>query len=137
MNNAASAKVQKYREDYSASDVNKAFLPALLSTSGCINCEFMRLLYIFAHRQTLKFFEAFGEESSHEAAPNTFFITARLSGSHALKPLPFARTWHLTLPGTSPYPFLARCMPPSSLLTLLAVPNPVSPPPCSPPRQVE
>ena len=48
MNNAASAKVQKYREDYSASDVNKAFLPALLSTSGRIHGEFLRLLYIFA-----------------------------------------------------------------------------------------
>ena len=35
--NAASAKVQKYREDYSASDINKTFLPALLSTSSRIH----------------------------------------------------------------------------------------------------
>ena len=66
LNNAASAKVQKYREDYSASDVNKAFLPALLSTSSLIHGEFLRLLYIFAHRQTVKFFETIGEEPSNE-----------------------------------------------------------------------
>ena len=54
MNNAASAKVQKYREDNSASDVNKAFLPALLSTSGRIHGEFLRLLYILAHCQVLR-----------------------------------------------------------------------------------
>ena len=39
LNNAAIAKVQKYRDDYSASDVNKAFLPALLSPSGRIHGE--------------------------------------------------------------------------------------------------
>ena len=67
LNNAASAKVQKYCEDYSASDVNKAFLPALLSTSGRIHGEFLRLLVILAHRQTVKFIETIGEEPSNEA----------------------------------------------------------------------
>ena len=57
---AASAKVQKSRDDYSASDVNKAFIPAFLSTSGRIHREFLRLLYILAHRQT-------AEEPSKEA----------------------------------------------------------------------
>ena len=67
LNNAARAKVHKYREDSSASDVNKAFLSALLSTSGRIHGEFLRLLYILAHRQTVKFFETVGEEPSNEA----------------------------------------------------------------------
>jgi hypothetical protein len=59
--------VQEYREDYSASDVNKAFLPALVSTCGRIHGKFLRLLYILAHRQTVKFFETIGEEPSNEA----------------------------------------------------------------------
>ena len=67
LNKTASAKVQKYREYCSASDFNNAFLPALLSTSGRIHGKFLRLLYILAHRQTVKFFETIGEEPSNEA----------------------------------------------------------------------
>ena len=67
LHNAASAKVQKYSEDYSASDVNKAFLPAILSTSGCIHREFLRLLYILARRQTVNFFDTLGDDPSNEA----------------------------------------------------------------------
>ena len=61
LNNVTRAKVQKYRDDYSASDVNKVFLSALLSTSGRIHGEFLRLLYILAHRQTVKFFDTIRE----------------------------------------------------------------------------
>ena len=67
LHHAANAKVQKYREDYSTSDVNKAFIPAILSTSGRIHGEFLRLLYILAHRQTVNFFDTLGEEPSNEA----------------------------------------------------------------------
>ena len=59
------------------------------------------------------------------AAPNTSSKTARLSGSHALKPLPYARTWLLTLHGASHFPLLARCM----KLPLNAVPKLLFPPP--------
>ena len=59
LNSVASANVQKYREDYSASGVNKAFLPAILPSSGRIPGKFLRLLYIVAYRQTGK---TFGEE---------------------------------------------------------------------------
>ena len=59
--------MQKYREEYSASDVNKAFLPALLSTSGRIHGVYFRLLYNLAHRQTVTFFETLGEEPFNEA----------------------------------------------------------------------
>ena len=82
LNNAARAKVQKHREGYSASDLNKAFLPALVSTSGRIHGEFLRLLYIPAHRQTVTFFETLGRSRPLKplpgAAPNTSFTTARL-----------------------------------------------------------
>ena len=67
LNNAASAKVHKYREDYSASDANKVFLLALLSTSSRIHEEFLRLLCILGHHQTVNFFETIVEEPSNEA----------------------------------------------------------------------
>ena len=46
LNKVARAKVQKYRDDYSASDVNKAFLPALfllpaastVTGNSCASC---------------------------------------------------------------------------------------------------
>ena len=50
------------------------------------------------------------------AALKTSFTTARPSGSHAPKPLPYARTWLLTLQGASHVPSRVRCMTPSSSL---------------------
>ena len=133
LHNAANAKVQKYREDYSASDVNKTFIPAILSTSGRIHGEFLRPLYILAHRQTVNFFDTLGEEPSNEALPgaalNTSFTTARLSGSHALMPLPYARVAvapHML--GASHFPSRVCCMTASSSL-FNAVPKFLFPPP--------
>jgi len=118
LNNAASAKVHKYREDYSASDVNKAFLPALLSTSGRIHGEFLLLLYTFAHRQTVKFFETIWEEPSNEAftwrRADYFFHNRAAIGiacaqatalrTHMAPKLP-ARTWlpHCPAPPLTPF----------------------------------
>ena len=56
--------MQKYHEDYTASDVNETFLPTILSTPG--RREFLRL-YSLAHRQTVKFFDTFKEEPSNAA----------------------------------------------------------------------
>ena len=67
LHNAANAQVQKFPEDYSASDDNKAFIPAILSTSGRIHGEFLRLRYILAHRQTANFFDTLGEVPSNAA----------------------------------------------------------------------
>ena len=44
LDNAASAKVQKYHEAYVAPDRDKTLLRAVLSTSGHIHGEFLRLL---------------------------------------------------------------------------------------------
>ena len=46
LNNAAEAKVRKYREAYAAPDRLLSFLPAIISTSGRIHGEFLRLLHI-------------------------------------------------------------------------------------------
>ena len=67
LNNAADAKVRKYREAYAAPDRLLAFLPAIMSTSGRIHGEFLRLLYILSHRQAVKF-----------VVPRTSSTTARL-----------------------------------------------------------
>ena len=76
LNNIASAKEQKYREEYSALDVNKAFLPAIFSTSCRIPGELLRFLYIMlTHHQTVNFFETLRRshpmKSLPSAAPNT------------------------------------------------------------------
>jgi len=53
LNNAASAKVQKYREDYSVSDVNKAFPPALLiqgnSCASSVSSPTVKLFETIVH----------------------------------------------------------------------------------------
>ena len=67
LNNAADAKVRKYREAYAAPDRFLAFLPAIMSTSGRIHGEFLRLLHILSHRQAVNFFELFGEEPTDNA----------------------------------------------------------------------
>ena len=59
--------MRKYREAYAAPDRLLAFLPAIMSTSGRIHGEFLRLLYILSHRQAVKFFELFGEEPTDNA----------------------------------------------------------------------
>ena len=67
LNNAADGKVRKYREAYAAPDRLLAFLPAIMSTSGRIHGEFLRLLHILSHRQAVNFFELFGEEPTDNA----------------------------------------------------------------------
>ena len=54
LDNAARAKVQKYREAYSPLDRHMANLPAILSTSGRVNRQILRLLYILSHRIQVK-----------------------------------------------------------------------------------
>ena len=67
LNNAADVKVWRYREAYAAPDRLLAFLPAIMSTSGRIHGEFLRLLHILSHRQAVNFFELFGEEPNDNA----------------------------------------------------------------------
>ena len=74
LNNAANAKVRKYREAYAAPDRLLAFLPAIMPTSGRIHGEFLHLLHILSHRQAVKFFELFGEEPADNAF--TFRLSA-------------------------------------------------------------
>ena len=54
----AQEKVDKYRAGYAAQDMRRAFLPAVVSTSGRIHGEFVRLMYILADNKTKLHFEA-------------------------------------------------------------------------------
>ena len=67
LNNAADVKVRKYCEAYAAPNRLLAFLPTIMSTSGRIHGDFLRLLHILSHRQAVNFFEIFGEEPTDNA----------------------------------------------------------------------
>ena len=98
LNNAADVKVRKYREAYVALDRLLAFLPAIMSTSGRILGEFLRLLHILSYRQMVNFFELFGEEPTDTAFAfrrAAYFFHSQ--ASHARKPPPCARMWRLTI----------------------------------------
>jgi len=55
---AVKAKLDNYQHDYS--ERNFLFLPAVMTTSGRISGDFLRLLYILAHRQAANFFTRMG-----------------------------------------------------------------------------
>ncbi len=58
LNEAAADKIRKYRADYNNNPPNAvAFMPAIASTSGRLHSEFIRLLFLQAHRETDRFFE--------------------------------------------------------------------------------
>ena len=57
----AQAKVDKYREGYAAPGLRHAFLPAIVSTSGRIHGELLRLIFTLADKKTSRSFEAIGE----------------------------------------------------------------------------
>ena len=68
LNLRARKEVAKYRDDYLAPDHRRAFLPAVVSTSGRIHGEPLRVLYILADIKTNQFFSNSGDKDySHEA----------------------------------------------------------------------
>ncbi len=61
LNEAAADKVRKYRADYNNNPPSvTSFMPAIASTSGRLHSEFIRLLFLQAHRETDRFFAASG-----------------------------------------------------------------------------
>ena len=60
--------MRRYREAYATRPgVTYTFLPCVMSTSSRIHGEFLRFLYILAHRRTKRGFERLGYEPSDEA----------------------------------------------------------------------
>ena len=61
LNEAAASKIRKYRANYNNRPPNAiSLMPAISSTSGRLHCEFVRLLFLQAHRETDRFFAASG-----------------------------------------------------------------------------
>ena len=52
----AQEKIDKYRAGYAAQDMRRAFLPAVVSTSGRIHGDLLRLLYLLADNKTKRHF---------------------------------------------------------------------------------
>jgi hypothetical protein len=65
LNDAAADKIRKYRADYNNRPPSAvSFMPAIASTSGRLHSEFVRLLFLQAHRETDRFFSSSGAQSA-------------------------------------------------------------------------
>ena len=63
LENEASKKVERYRDGYvNRNGATYAFLPCAMTSSGRIHGEFLRLLYILAHRRTPTYFASLGDD---------------------------------------------------------------------------
>ncbi len=61
LNDTAADKIRKYRADYNnRTPKTVSFMPDIASTSGRLHSEFVRLLFLQAHRETDRFFAASG-----------------------------------------------------------------------------
>ena len=83
LNDAAADKLRKYRADYNNRPPSAvSFMPAIASTSGRLHSEFVRLLFLQAHRETDRFFAASGVQSAQSTSGGFFHFrrAAFLSG---------------------------------------------------------
>jgi len=82
LNDAAADKIRKYRADYNNRPPSAvSFMPAIASTSGRLHSEFVRILFLQAHRETDRFFAASGVQlaQTHPGGQFTFRRAAFLS----------------------------------------------------------
>jgi hypothetical protein len=56
LNDATADKIRKYRTDNNNPPHTVSFMPTITSTSGRLHSEFIRLLFLQAHRETDRFF---------------------------------------------------------------------------------
>ncbi len=68
LNEADTDKIRKYHADYNNNPpIDDSFIPTIVSTSGRLHSEFIRLLFLQDHRETDRFFATSGvqlEEST-------------------------------------------------------------------------
>jgi hypothetical protein len=72
---AAQRKINDYRQQY-AENQNISFLPAIMSTSTRLHGEFLRLLFLHAHRETEAHFTAAGMSSQRNQSDSLRFKRA-------------------------------------------------------------
>ncbi len=87
LNKAAKDNIRKYRADYNNNPPNAvAFIPAIAGTTGRLHSEFIRLLFLQAHRETDRFFFSFKSSVSAiklgifvlPPSPRGFFFFAQI-----------------------------------------------------------
>jgi hypothetical protein len=84
LNDAAAAKLRKYRAEYNFNPTRGVgFMSAIPSTSDRFHSEFIRILFLQAHRETDRFFAASGVMSSQ--SDRGFFHYLRAAFSSMLK----------------------------------------------------
>ena len=84
LNEAAADKIRAYRADYNNRPSNAiSFMSAIVSTSGRLQGEFLRLLYLQSHRETDRFFAASGVQLAQPTSG--FFHFRRAAFSSQLK----------------------------------------------------
>ncbi len=84
LNEAAADRIRKYRADYNKNPPNSiSFMPAIASTSGRLHREFVRLLFLQAHRETDRFFAASVVQLAHSTSGQ--FHYRRVAFSSQLK----------------------------------------------------
>ena len=82
INDTAPDKIRKYRPDYNNRTPSAvSFIPPIPSTSGRLHSEFVRLLFLQAHRETDRFFAASGVQlaQTHPGGQFTFRRAAFLT----------------------------------------------------------
>jgi len=85
LNEVATDKIRKYRSDFNNNPPNAiSFMSAIASTSGRLHSEFIRLLFLQAHRETDRFFAASGVQSA-QSNMGAFFHFRRAAFSSLLK----------------------------------------------------
>ena len=60
LNARATIKNSRYKRDYAAKNIT--FAPVILSVAGKIHPDFLRLLWVLADMQTIKYFNLVGDE---------------------------------------------------------------------------
>ncbi len=80
LNEATADKIRKYRADYNNNPPNAiSFMPAIASTSGRLHSDFVRLLFLQAHRETDRFFAASGVQLAQSTSGQFHYRRAAFS----------------------------------------------------------
>ncbi len=86
LNEAVVDKIRKYHTDYNNNPPNViSFTPDITSTSGRLHSEFIRLLFLQAHRETDRFFAASGVQSVKSNLGSSYSHFRRTTFSSMMK----------------------------------------------------
>jgi hypothetical protein len=86
LNKPTTDKIRKYRADYNNNPPNGvAFRPAIPGTTGRLDSEFIRLLFLQTHRETDRFFADSGVQSTESNLGTSYFHFRRAAFSSFLK----------------------------------------------------